>query len=256
MKHQREGAGFALYLRNKGYGGWCLADEPGTGKTHQIIALLFEAQRTPGRPHLLIVPAALMDKWIADFDRSLTEKAKSEIYVHSRKYHSSSDPVMTENTLRGFRVVLVNYEGLTAEVSRFEKWARFSASKWKSYEDRQDEALALASKGGFAPPRSSNKKKRKRGAQVEFDEGDGNESVAMGEWPLGQIQWDIVALDESHNVLNADSQTFAAVDSLRRNFLAAVSGTLLKNSYREVGAICRLIRLYPLDDLDFFKRVS
>ena len=62
MKHQREGIVFALHLRSNGYRGYCLADEPGTGKTHQIIALLFEAETTPSMPHLLVVPAALMLK--------------------------------------------------------------------------------------------------------------------------------------------------------------------------------------------------
>ena len=67
--YQQVGVGWLWFLSSLGLGA-CLADDMGLGKTIQVLALLLLAkERTPGRTHLLIVPASLVANWQAEIAR-------------------------------------------------------------------------------------------------------------------------------------------------------------------------------------------
>ena len=69
--YQREGLGWLKFLQNFSFGG-CLADDMGLGKTVQLLALLQERVKQPGRavcPSLIVVPKSLMFNWEQEAER-------------------------------------------------------------------------------------------------------------------------------------------------------------------------------------------
>ena len=77
---------------------------------------------------------------------------------------------------------MINYEAVTAEVMRYEEWARTTASKWKSLEERRKEARNLV----FDTEKRN--KKKGRGYVVDWDERKHKVTSEMGKWPIGLMQ--------------------------------------------------------------------
>jgi len=67
--YQRDGVAWLWLLMRLGLGG-CLADDMGLGKTIQVIALLLlMRERGVAGPHLIVLPASLLDNWRAELAR-------------------------------------------------------------------------------------------------------------------------------------------------------------------------------------------
>jgi len=113
--YQELGVAWLWFLAEQGLGG-ILADEMGLGKTPQALALL--AARTAAgastadiRPHLVVVPASLMENWRREAARFAPQL---RVFVH----HGARR--LAERDFAGFDLVLTSYGTLARDAALFE----------------------------------------------------------------------------------------------------------------------------------------
>lgn len=109
--YQELGVAWLWHLHQQDLGG-ILADEMGLGKTPQALALLAAstaAQAQP-RPHLVVVPASLMENWRRESARFAP---RLRLFVHHGTQRLGRDD------FAGFDVVLTSYGTLTRDVELF-----------------------------------------------------------------------------------------------------------------------------------------
>lgn len=108
--YQKSGYDWLWFLHRTGFHG-VLADEMGTGKTHQTMALLLSAaQEDPDRPSLVVCPTSVLDHW----EDKIHEYAPS---LAPQRYHGFAREALTTGTVPP--VVLTTYALLAREVGVF-----------------------------------------------------------------------------------------------------------------------------------------
>jgi SNF2 family DNA or RNA helicase len=104
-EYQREGLGWLHFLRRFELGG-CLADDMGLGKTVQVLALLEsrrQANATPHRPSIVVVPRSLIFNWLSEARRFAPELRMLDFAHPARRFEdiAETDVVLTTyGTLR------------------------------------------------------------------------------------------------------------------------------------------------------------
>jgi superfamily II DNA or RNA helicase len=114
--YQRLGVAWLWFLAEQGLGG-ILADEMGLGKTPQALALLSArtATRAPGdaaRPHLVVVPASLMENWRREAAR-FAPRLRCFVHHGARRLAAAD--------FAGFDLVLTSYGTLARDAALFEE---------------------------------------------------------------------------------------------------------------------------------------
>jgi SNF2 family DNA or RNA helicase len=113
--YQELGVAWLWFLAEQGLGG-ILADEMGLGKTPQALALLAARTATGAstadiRPHLVVVPASLMENWRREAARFAPQL---RVFVH----HGARR--LAERDFAGFDLVLTSYGTLARDAALFE----------------------------------------------------------------------------------------------------------------------------------------
>ncbi|HVT71643.1 MAG TPA: DEAD/DEAH box helicase [Lacunisphaera sp.] len=109
--YQELGVAWLWHLRRQELGG-ILADEMGLGKTPQALALLAASTtaRDRPRPHLVVVPASLMENWRRESARFAP---RLRLFVHH------GDQRLGRDDFAGFDLVLTSYGTLARDVELF-----------------------------------------------------------------------------------------------------------------------------------------
>jgi superfamily II DNA or RNA helicase len=109
--YQLDGVRWLWHLNRLGLGG-CLADDMGLGKTVQVLALLLLARQhaDPG-PHLLVVPASLIDNWQSEIVRFAP--GLRVLVAHSSAHADKMPAAYSGEALEVFDVVITSYGMLT-----------------------------------------------------------------------------------------------------------------------------------------------
>ncbi|HVW10062.1 MAG TPA: DEAD/DEAH box helicase [Bryobacteraceae bacterium] len=111
--YQKEGLGWMEFLRRFSFGG-CLADDMGTGKTAQVLALLESrraARKKEGRkkqPSLVVAPRSLIFNW----------REEAERFTPLLSILDYTGPQRDLNAIRRFDLVLTTYGTLRRDIAR------------------------------------------------------------------------------------------------------------------------------------------
>jgi SNF2 family DNA or RNA helicase len=111
--YQELGAAWLWFLAQQGLGG-ILADEMGLGKTAQALALLAarkDSAAGAGLPHLVAVPASLMENWRRESAR-FTPRLRTFVHHGARR--------LAAGDFAGFDLVLTSYGTLARDAALFE----------------------------------------------------------------------------------------------------------------------------------------
>ncbi|HYC72606.1 MAG TPA: DEAD/DEAH box helicase [Opitutaceae bacterium] len=110
--YQELGAAWLWHLCRQELGG-ILADEMGLGKTPQALAVLAAAtaSRPPGRPHLVVVPASLLENW-------RREAARFAPRLRLFRHHGAQR--LAPDQFAAFDLVLTSYGTLARDSALFE----------------------------------------------------------------------------------------------------------------------------------------
>ena len=71
---------------------------------------------------------------------------------------------------------------------------------------------------------------------------------------FSKIFWNVLVMDEAQNLKNARSQTSLAVQSLRRRWALALSGTPIENNLAELWSLFRVISPGVFSSWERFKK--
>ncbi|EGY18824.1 transcription termination factor 2 [Verticillium dahliae VdLs.17] len=75
-----------------------------------------------------------------------------------------------------------------------------------------------------------------------------------GKYPMEEIGWFRIVLDEAHMIRETSTQQFKAIVRLQANRRWAVTGTPVQNRLEDLAALLAFLRLKPFDDRNRFNR--
>ncbi|KAI5360421.1 putative helicase, P-loop containing nucleoside triphosphate hydrolase, SNF2-like domain superfamily [Septoria linicola] len=231
--HQRDGIGQLEYLEQEN-SAWILGDEPGLGKTAQVIGLI--ARSKPGT--LIVCPKPLLSMWEAECGR-LPSKVLA-VYTGKDRQKLSLEQ------LRKAHVVLTSYEVVQSEFTEIET----VENDWSLLRKGQTTKV-LKIKG---KRHSSGKGKAKLTPDAEEKEVNLMHSRSKGN--LFAIDWYRVVLEEGHKIKTARSITSRACARLgeRATMKGCITGTPFQNDYTDFYSMLRFMHLEPFDGESLFKR--
>lgn len=116
--YQKAGYDWLHFLRTSGFGG-CLADDMGTGKTAQTLALLLSLQGTSKKASLLVVPRSLVFNWERE-----AEKFAPQLKL--LRYDDSARAVDTKE-FDGHDLIITTYGILLRDIEKLSKYPFFYA---------------------------------------------------------------------------------------------------------------------------------
>eukprot|EP00930_Biecheleria_cincta_P005041 TRINITY_DN10596_c0_g1_i1.p1 TRINITY_DN10596_c0_g1~~TRINITY_DN10596_c0_g1_i1.p1 ORF type:complete len:983 (-),score=258.61 TRINITY_DN10596_c0_g1_i1:183-3050(-) len=213
--YQREGVVWMWNLFHKTFGG-ILADEMGLGKTVQTAAFLASLKYTEQASRfLVVVPVTLLDQWRRELN---TWAQNTGLAVHVM--HGSAHERKT--ALRGLAnrggVLLISHDLIRTCI-------------------HQTRTAGLATSAGL----QSKKRKRqaKRGVKDDDSPSEAEEEapVAPRAGDTDETPWDVVIVDEGHQIKNPSCQTGRAlrrIDAVSRFLL---TGTPLQNKLSDLWAL-------------------
>ena len=108
--YQRLGLAWMRFLDEFGFGG-CLADDMGTGKTPQVLALLESRREAGAGPSLAVMPRSLVDNWMREAAR-FTPLLKVLDHSHAAR---SKDPTV----FAGYHLIIATYGTLRRDAADF-----------------------------------------------------------------------------------------------------------------------------------------
>lgn len=116
--YQKAGYDWLHFLRTSGFGG-CLADDMGTGKTAQTLALLLSLQGKSKKASLLVVPRSLVFNW----------EREAEKFAPGLKLLRYDDSARVEDTkaFDGHDLVITTYGILLRDIEKLSKYPFFYA---------------------------------------------------------------------------------------------------------------------------------
>ncbi|WP_395090606.1 SNF2-related protein [Armatimonas sp.] len=116
--YQKSGYDWLHFLRTSGFGG-CLADDMGTGKTAQTLALLLSLQGQNKKASLLVVPRSLVFNW----------EREAEKFAPGLKLLRYDDSARVEDTktFDGHDLIITTYGILLRDIEKLSKYPFFYA---------------------------------------------------------------------------------------------------------------------------------
>jgi len=216
--HQLDGIGRMLHLLSTlGYA--ILGDGMGIGKQYQTIGLIVELRKLKRcKPCLIVLPTNLLKSWRDDF---LTKVQPQLIVI---EYHGRGRHSVTKGQVLAADVVITTYELVGQE---YEEMCNL-------HEDLPLVADGHMWKSRFVKPSSA------------------RELVPLAkEWPrclLFTIAWNLVALEEGHNIKKRSSQRTKGCIALSADCRLIITGTPYMNEYRDIWAYFAFLRVEPLDN--------
>lgn len=228
--HQRDGIGQLEHLE-KEHGAWVLGDEPGLGKTAQVIALI--ACSKPGT--LIVCPKPLLTMWEAECCRLPSKN----LALYSGKNREK----LSLDQLRKAHIVLTTYEVIQNEYTELET----VENDW-----------SLLRKGQTTKVLKIKKKRQSRGkgkAKVADEKMVAlKRSRAHGK--MFGIDWYRIVLEEGHKIKTAQTVTSRACTRLaeRAVLKGCITGTPFQNDYTDFYSMLRFMHLEPFNDESLFKR--
>ncbi|KAF7679456.1 hypothetical protein GT037_003204 [Alternaria burnsii] len=194
--------------------GMILGLEMGTGKTIITLAFLFSIQQKPGTPHLVVVPASLLEMWVKEIEDRLGPVPKYCVYQEDKKRGRTA--TYTPNQLVQYDIVLVTYEKLQLDA--------------KAYRETRDEFVA------------------RHGSTTYW-----NDPIRCNS-TLSVVKWHVIVLEEGHRIVNGESKTTAAACGLRGQYRLALTGTPFQNEYSDFQSLYRFLQIPPWDKVSNFNR--
>ncbi|KAL4399790.1 ATP-dependent chromatin remodeler [Malassezia pachydermatis] len=271
LPHQIQGVD---WMRRREHGkakGGILADDMGLGKTVQMLALILhhrsldrlqttieeeEAEASDVDPDdllasyqkevwssntkttLIVAPVAVIEQW----QREAQDKTGHALRVY---IHHGPQRAKTVDTLKKADVVITSYATAANEHDNF-----------------------LKATGALpqAPSTRRRKEKTKSEALLDSDSSDVEElefkpasekkkGTAQPRYPLFEMNWLRVVLDEAQNIKNYRAKSSLACFqlSLRAASRWCISGTPLQNNALEIFSLIHFLRIPPFDDLKHFQ---
>ena len=240
MAHQRDDIGRCLYLLRK-FGAFLLADDMGLGKTIEIIGIILirmKEMRSEGtrRPFFIAVPPTLMSTWLGEF-KSRAPSIKVLVYNPKGK-----GTTCTKRALKAADVVISAFGPLETMYQRLETLQLHRKAVQEGFEQEVRESLDARYARAMARPRGRQAGVRK----PEF-------SIDLVSEPLLAVQFELVMIDEAHNIKNPDTNRASLMRLLKARSRGALTGTPVQNGYKDFHALLKFLRIPPFDEFALFK---
>jgi SNF2 family DNA or RNA helicase len=207
----------------------------------QAITVLLETSKNSGKPHLVLVPAGWLSQWENDFKTFVKPDHLDSVLVYRTPgMKTNTNKTVDEEILGRMKVVITTYEGFIVEQENFLRWARAVAKVHLRRAEKDDAAEKMGSPSA-----------------VQADRKPKAKSVLprRGPWPLLNVSWEIVALDEAHYLCDPSQPSFRYFTQLEPNFTIAITAARFVDQYRDLGALCKLINFDVLADEKRFEKV-
>ncbi|PPJ51450.1 hypothetical protein CBER1_09168 [Cercospora berteroae] len=243
--HQKDGVGRLEHLESE-FRGWILADEPGLGKTPQVVALVLRSP--PGT--LLVVPKALLEMWQAEFQRAPSCKVVT--------YYGEGKKNISLDQLRSAHVVLTTYETMASEgtdlLNAEEDWhlirqgctsklVKLTKPQLKARKTKE-KAIAKGKLANTLPPLVDD----------EYEQRPLNPARPKGK--LYVVNWHRVVLEEAHKIKGRLTGTSMAAAKLGQNakYKGCITGTPFQNDYTDFYSMLRFLGIEPFNRWKLFKK--
>jgi hypothetical protein len=228
--YQREGIAWMWNIYQKGFGG-ILADEMGLGKTVQAAAFLACLKFTgQGSRFLVVVPLTLMEQWRRELE---AWAADTGLAVHM--YHGTAQErrAASRGMLVKGGVMLINYDLVRNCIN----------------------ALKTAGMASAASMPKKRKRQQKRGVKDD-DSPSEEEPAEVAEGGEDQDRpWDVVFVDEGHQIKNPSCQSGKALRKLRSRSRFLLSGTPLQNKLSDLWALMDFVQPSLLGNFSTFEQM-
>ena len=139
--------------------------------------------------------------------------------------------ILTENDVEKYDIVVTTYNILEAEEQVFEAWRSSTTVLQRTYDTLRGDAEEAAQ--GFM----MENRRWHYDLIPEFT----SAGIERNYWPMGQVRWNIIILDEAHCLRTLNNTTSGLIDSMQARFKVAMTGTFLNNRIEDVGAICETL---------------
>ena len=195
-RHQREGIGFMrnLYHRPDVHG-CILADDTGCGKTMEAIGLLLTIGSDAG-PNLVVSPTNIPTKWKRHVERFLQPDSTNICFYEGKNRFINDDEGkrnVSQADLEAYDIVITTYSTLEAEQRVFENWRFKTNILRKSYADSRADAEDVGLNPNFEV------RSFRHPILPDFTAA----STPRQAWPMGEVQWNVIVLDEAHCLQNS-----------------------------------------------------
>nr|KAK5441274.1 hypothetical protein LTR18_007118 [Exophiala xenobiotica] len=185
--------------------------------------------------------AGLLDKWKEDLTDFLNTNHPK--FPNTLIYYGDGRKGKWEENLKDFDIIVTTYNIVKSEQPDYEAHRRQKWQHMRPEAEFDHEAVQLAAGNVQMRPGHDTT------PLLAFPRGP-----YQGQWPLANIQFHILTLDEVHELRNQDTQSFNAIINLDAKFVSAVSGSRLNNSYEDMSTVCKLIKLSPLNNSRQFNK--
>ncbi|MGO1562487.1 MAG: DEAD/DEAH box helicase, partial [Actinomycetaceae bacterium] len=193
--------------------GAILADDMGLGKTFMALVAMRHCARADAarngtaRPHLAVLPVALIDNWETELAEAFDVSPFTEVVV-----------LQGDRDLRRFRTGHRGRETLVRE-DQVDEFGEVST---------KDIRLSLMVGEAFGEDRVD---MPGRLVLTTYD------TLRSNQLSLGQVDWGVVAFDEAQNLKNPDSLGARAAKGLKAGFKLLATGTPVENSLRDFWSL-------------------
>lgn len=263
LPHQIQGI---EWMRRREQGkakGGILADDMGLGKTIQMLALITQHNslgalqgeepeednsdnlvgltdrnvfRSGTKTTLIIAPVAVMEQW----QREANEKSghKLSAYIH----HGPRRAAHTKD-LKAFDIVITSY---ATAANEYEQYLKAMESKPKVPSMRNKTGKVSAQ--DLRDPDDDDWK-------MLNDSDDDAQAKGPSKYPLFEMDWLRVVLDEAQNIKNYRAKCSLACYQLSSRAAArwCISGTPVQNNALEIFSLIHFLRISPFNDLRHFE---
>jgi len=214
--YQRQGVAWMWNLFHKGFGG-ILADEMGLGKTVQTAAFLACLKITQqGSRFLVVVPVTLLEQWRREL-ATWTQNTDLSLHV----MHGA--PPERKAALKGIAskggVLLVSYDLVRTCIHQLRTAGLATAAAQHSKKRKRQQKRGIRDDDS---PSENEEEEIPENPPVEADE---------------QTPWDVVVVDEGHQIKNPSCQSGRALRRLDARSRFLLTGTPLQNKLSDLWAL-------------------